>query len=95
VALTCHLQVAQTSGAASATPTAALSGPIIKAPGSAGGYLPNRLFTNARDIAEFGLVSPDPVVRHVSRIRGTRIYDAAEVLVLAFRLATEAARASI
>jgi hypothetical protein len=52
-------------------------------------------FTNARDIAEFGLVSPDPVVRHVSRISGTRIYDAAEVLVLAFRLATEAARASI
>ena len=27
-------------GAASATPTAALSGPITKAPGSAGGYLP-------------------------------------------------------
>jgi rhamnose utilization protein RhaD (predicted bifunctional aldolase and dehydrogenase) len=49
-------------------------------------------FTSARDIAEFGPVSPDPVVRHTSRISGTRICDAAEVLALAFRLATEAAR---
>jgi hypothetical protein len=39
VALTGHLQVAQPTGAASATPTAALSGPITKAPGFAGEYL--------------------------------------------------------
>ena len=39
VALIGHLQVANESGAASATLTAALSGPIPKAPGSAGGYL--------------------------------------------------------
>jgi hypothetical protein len=39
VALTGHLQVANKTGAASATPTAASSGPLPKAPGSAGGYL--------------------------------------------------------
>jgi hypothetical protein len=42
VALIGHLQVAQQNGAASATPIAASSGPIPKAPGSAGGYLPNQ-----------------------------------------------------
>ena len=36
-----HLQVATECGAASATPTAALSGSNPKAPGSAGGYLPS------------------------------------------------------
>src|SRR6266581_2093898 len=35
-----HLQVAQDFGAASATPPAASSGPRLKAPGFAGGYLP-------------------------------------------------------
>jgi hypothetical protein len=39
VALIGHLQVAQKIGAASATPTAASSGSLPKAPGSAGGYL--------------------------------------------------------
>ncbi len=39
MALIGHLQVANEFGAASATPTAASSGPIPKAPGSAGGYL--------------------------------------------------------
>jgi Transposase IS200 like len=39
VALIGHLQVANESRAASATLTAASSGPIPKAPGSAGGYL--------------------------------------------------------
>jgi len=34
-----HLQVAQKIGAASATPSAASSGSLLKAPGSAGGYL--------------------------------------------------------
>jgi hypothetical protein len=37
-----HLQVAPTNGVALATPMAALSGPIPKAPGFAGGYLPTR-----------------------------------------------------
>jgi hypothetical protein len=49
----------------------------------------------ARGRLPYDAASPDPVVRHVSRVSGTRIYDAAEVLMLAFRLATEAARASI
>jgi hypothetical protein len=40
VALIGHLQVANECRAASATLTAASSGPIPKAPGSAGGYLP-------------------------------------------------------
>jgi hypothetical protein len=44
-------------------------------------------FTSAREIAEFGPVSPDPVVQHASRSSGTRNYDAAEVLAMAFRLA--------
>jgi hypothetical protein len=42
VALIGHLQVANECRAASATLTAASSGPIPKAPGSAGGYLPGR-----------------------------------------------------
>jgi hypothetical protein len=49
-------------------------------------------FTSAREIAEFGPVSPDPVVQHASRSSGTRNYDAAEVLAMAFRLAVAAAR---
>jgi hypothetical protein len=36
-------------------------------------------------------VSPDPVVQHASRSSGTRNYEAAEVLAMAFRLAAEAA----
>jgi hypothetical protein len=44
VALIGHLQVANECRAASATLTAASSGPIPKAPGSAGGYLPLQLF---------------------------------------------------
>ena len=39
MALIGHLQVAQKIGAASATPAAASSGSLPKAPGSAGGYL--------------------------------------------------------
>jgi hypothetical protein len=48
-------------------------------------------FTSAREIAEFGPVSPDPVIEHASRSSGTRNYDAAEVLAMAFRLAVGAA----
>jgi hypothetical protein len=48
-------------------------------------------FTSAREIAEFGPVSPDPDVQHASRSSGTRNYEAAEVLAMAFRLAAEAA----
>jgi hypothetical protein len=48
-------------------------------------------FISAREIAEFGPVSPDPDVQHASRSSGTRNYDAAEVLAMAFRLAAEAA----
>jgi rhamnose utilization protein RhaD (predicted bifunctional aldolase and dehydrogenase) len=52
-------------------------------------------FTTVREIAEFGPVSPDPVVRHVSRISGARNYDAAEVLAMAFRLAMAAAASAL
>jgi hypothetical protein len=48
-------------------------------------------FISAREIAEFGPVSPDPDVQHASRSSGTRNYDAAEVLAMAFRLAADAA----
>ena len=51
-------------------------------------------FTTERDIAEFGLVSPDPVIQHASRGSGTRAYDAAEVLAMAFRLAAKVAARS-
>jgi len=44
VALIGHPQVANECRVALATPTAASSGPIPKAPGSAGGYLPQRRF---------------------------------------------------
>jgi hypothetical protein len=51
-------------------------------------------FTDERDIAEFGPLSPDPVIQHTTRVGGTRIYDPADVQALAFRLATAAARAN-
>jgi hypothetical protein len=50
-------------------------------------------FITERDISDFGPVSPDPRVQHASRIGGRRIYSGAEVLAMAFRLATAAARA--
>jgi hypothetical protein len=49
-------------------------------------------FTSAKEIAEFGPVSPDPIEQHASRHGGTRGYNAAEVRAMAFRLATEVAR---
>jgi hypothetical protein len=49
--------------------------------------------TAERDVAEFGPLSSDPVIQHASRAGGTRNYDAAEVLAMAFRFATAAARA--
>jgi hypothetical protein len=48
-------------------------------------------FTTEREIADFGLVSPDPVIQHGSRSGRTRNYNAAEVLEMAFRLAVESA----
>jgi hypothetical protein len=52
-------------------------------------------FTSEKDIAVFGPVSSTPVVKHGSPGGGTRSYPAAEVLALAFRLATAAARAGM
>jgi hypothetical protein len=49
--------------------------------------------TAERDVAEFGPLSPDPVIQHASRATGARNYDAADVLAMAVRLATAAARA--
>ena len=49
-------------------------------------------FTTEREIADFGLVSPDPVIQHGSRSGRTRQFDAAEVLAMAFRLALAAVR---
>jgi hypothetical protein len=50
-------------------------------------YTFNRL-SNRRDIAEFGLLSPDPRIRHAGQSNHT----APEVRYMAFRLASEAAR---
>jgi hypothetical protein len=47
-----------------------------------------RRFLTRREIDEFGLLSPDAVVRHGSPRNGTNKYDAAAVLSMAFRLAT-------
>jgi hypothetical protein len=52
-------------------------------------YTFNR-FALSKDIAEFGSLSPDPLVRHASARRGTGHYSAAEVQALAFRLALSA-----
>jgi hypothetical protein len=52
-------------------------------------------FTSERDIAEFGPVSPDPLIQHASRSNATHNYKSAEVLATAFRLATAAARAGM
>jgi hypothetical protein len=52
-------------------------------------YTFNR-FAHAKDIAEFGSLSPDPLVRHASARRGTGHYSAAEVQALAFVLALRA-----
>jgi hypothetical protein len=53
-----------------------------------------RRFAKERDISEFGPVSPDPVVQHASRSGGTRNYNSAEVLAMAFRLVAAAAARS-
>jgi hypothetical protein len=42
-------------------------------------------FTTEGDIADFGPVSPDPVIQHGSRSSGNGVYDSAEVLAMAFR----------
>jgi hypothetical protein len=49
--------------------------------------------TAVREVAEFGPLSPDPAIKHASRASSTSKYDAADVLAMAFRLATAAARA--
>jgi hypothetical protein len=49
-------------------------------------------FTDHRDIADFGLLSPDPCVRHAGPSGGTGNYPAAEVQAIAFRVVSEAAR---
>ena len=49
--------------------------------------------TAEREVAEFRPLSPDPAIKHASRASGTSKYDAADVLAMAFRLATAAARA--
>jgi hypothetical protein len=41
-------------------------------------------------VAEFEPLSSDQVFQHAPRASGTRSYDAAEVLAMAFRLAAEA-----
>jgi hypothetical protein len=52
-------------------------------------YIFNR-FLSERDIAEFGPLSPSPTIRHGSRATGTGNFDSAEVMVVAFRLASAA-----
>jgi hypothetical protein len=47
-------------------------------------------FTNESEIAEFGLLSPLPMVRHGVVTSGTRRFEAAEVEAMAFRAASMA-----
>jgi hypothetical protein len=47
---------------------------------------------NRHDIAEFGLLSPDPRIRHAERSHTTGNYTAPGVRNMAFRLASAAAR---
>jgi hypothetical protein len=51
------------------------------------------LLTSERDVAEFGPLSPDPFIQRAWHAGRTRKYDAADVLAMAFRLATAAVRA--
>jgi hypothetical protein len=54
-------------------------------------YIFTRL-TAERDVAEFGPLSPDPVIQQASRALGT-CSDAADALATVFRFAMAAARA--
>jgi hypothetical protein len=54
-------------------------------------YTFNR-FAHRKDIADFGPLSPDPRVRHAGPSGGTGNYPAPDVLTMAFRLASQAAR---
>jgi hypothetical protein len=59
-----HLQVAPTNGVALATPMAALSGPIPKAPGFAGGYLLEMISAVvSRNSFMIKITSPSPSAR--------------------------------
>ena len=49
-------------------------------------------FVDHKDIREFGLLSPDPHVRHAGPGGNTGNYLAPEVRAMAFRLASETAR---
>jgi hypothetical protein len=49
-------------------------------------------FIDHKDIVEFGPLSPDPRIRHTGPSGNTGAYLAPEVLAMAFRLASEAAR---
>jgi hypothetical protein len=47
-------------------------------------------FSAAKDIAEFGPLSPSPRIQHASATSGTRNFNSAEVLAIAGRLALAA-----
>jgi hypothetical protein len=51
-----------------------------------------RRIANRHDVAEFGLLSPDPRVRHAERGHTTGNYTAPQIRGMAFRLASAAAR---
>jgi len=72
VALIGHLQVAQKIGAASATPSAASSGSLLKAPGSAGGYLLPVGLTHNLSVVMPGLVPGTHVFRATKQGVGGR-----------------------
>jgi hypothetical protein len=55
------------------------------------GYTFSRL-SNRSDIFEFGLLSPDPRIRHTGSHTGSSNCTTPEVRYMAFRLASEAAR---
>jgi hypothetical protein len=51
-----------------------------------------RRYTNAKDIADFGPLSPEARIRAPTRRRGTPAFSSWEIQATAFRLASEAAR---
>jgi hypothetical protein len=51
-----------------------------------------RRYTNPKDIADFGPLSPEARIRAPTRRRGTPAFSSWEIQAMAFRLASEAAR---
>jgi len=63
---------------------------VLAAAGGFGFYSMTSLAIGSNAVAEFGTLSPLPVIRHAGPNRGTGEYAAAEVHALAFQIALKA-----